>query len=64
MNATTYLEIIAIVIAALKAVPGVDPQVQAYIEVGDDAFNRALAAHKEAQASVDPSKLHQIEPLA
>ena len=64
MNVTTYLSIISIVIAALKAVPGIDPQIMGYIQLGEDAFTAALAAHNEAIVSVDPTKLHQITPIA
>lgn len=63
MNLTQSLQLIAIGIAALKAVPQIDPKILGFIQTADDAINAALAASQEAKQGVDPSKLKPIEPV-
>lgn len=52
------------VITELKATPGISQTVLADIAVLEDAVAAALAADKEAAASVDPTKLLPIAPVA
>jgi hypothetical protein len=63
MNAMQTLQIISIAIAALRAIPGIDPKVLAQIQIADEALNKALAAHQQAQLAVDPTLLHPIDPV-
>jgi len=63
MNLAQTLQLIAIGIAALKAVPNIDPKILGFIQTADNAINSALAAVQEAKQGVDPTKLKPIEPV-
>ena len=64
MNLTTWLNVIAVAIAALKGVPGLPADVLGYIQVADDAITNAVAAVQKAQTGVDPTTLKPIDPVA
>ena len=63
MNLTQALQLVALGIAALKAVPQIDPKVLGYIQTADDAINAALAAVQQSKQGVDPSLLKPIDPV-
>lgn len=63
MNLTQSLQLVALGIAALKAVPHVDPKILAYIQTADDAINAALAAVRQSKQGVDPTQLKPIDPV-
>ena len=63
MNLTQALQLVALGIAALKAVPQIDPKILGYIETADNAINAALAAVQQSKQGVDPSLLKPIDPV-
>jgi len=63
MNLTQALQLVALGIAALKAVPQIDPKILGYIQTADDAINAALAAVQQSKQGVDPSLLKPIDPV-
>jgi hypothetical protein len=63
MNLAQSLQLVALGIAALKAVPQIDPKVMGYIQTADDAINAALAAVQKSKQGVDPTLLKPIDPV-
>jgi hypothetical protein len=63
MNLTQALQLVALGIAALKAIPQVDPKILGYIQTADDAINSALAAVQQSKQGVDPTLLKPIDPV-
>ena len=63
MNIQTWLNVVTVVLAALKGVPGIPPEVIGYIQVADDAINDAITAVQQAKTAVDPTTLKQIDPV-
>ena len=63
MNLTQALQLVALGIAALKAVPQIDPKILGYIQTADDAINSALAAVQQSKQGVDPTLLKPIDPV-
>ena len=63
MNLTQALQLVALGIAALKAVPQIDPKILGYIQTADDAINAALAAVQQSKQGVDPTLLKPIDPV-
>jgi hypothetical protein len=63
MNLTQALQLVALGIAALKAVPQIDPKILGYIQTADDAINAALSAVQQSKQGVDPSLLKPIDPV-
>jgi hypothetical protein len=49
--------------AALSALPGIEGEVAAAFAAVSAAVTRAIAAHNQAQASVDPSQLIPETPV-
>jgi hypothetical protein len=63
MNLTQALQLVALGIAALKAIPQIDPKILGYIQTADNAINAALAAVHQAKQGVDPTLLKPIDPV-
>jgi hypothetical protein len=63
MNLIHALQLVALGIAALKAVPQIDPKILGYIQTADDAINAALSAVQQSKQGVDPSLLKPIDPV-
>lgn len=62
MNIQAWLNIIAIALAALRAVPGISPQLLAFIADGEASLAAAIAAHNAAQTD-QSTPLTPLNPI-
>ena len=63
MNLTTWLTIINVALNVLLASNVIDPTIKGYIKTALDAITSAITAVNKAKLAVDPTALHQIDPV-